>query len=48
MPCTNAIFSNDDVLRGTGNPMIERLSDLEIIAGITISKVGENVNAWVI
>ncbi|KAJ9556601.1 hypothetical protein OSB04_011215 [Centaurea solstitialis] len=48
VPCTNAIFFNGDRVRGTGNPVIERLSDLERIAEIIVSKLGENVNAWVI
>ncbi|XP_024996888.1 UPF0565 protein C2orf69 homolog [Cynara cardunculus var. scolymus] len=48
VPSMNAIFFNGDRVRGTGNPVIDRLSDLERIAEIIVSKLGENVNAWVI
>lgn len=48
VPSINAIFFNGDRVSGTGNPVIERLSDLERIAEIIVSKLGENVNAWVI
>nr|XP_043629117.1 UPF0565 protein C2orf69 homolog [Erigeron canadensis] len=48
VPLMNAIFFNGDRVRGTGNPVIERLSDLESIATIIVSKLGNNVNAWVI
>ncbi|XP_071685772.1 uncharacterized protein [Rutidosis leptorrhynchoides] len=48
VPSANAIFFNGDRVKGTGNPVIERLSDLETIAEIIVGKLGENVNAWVI
>ncbi|KAI3504285.1 hypothetical protein L1887_32842 [Cichorium endivia] len=48
VPSMNAIFFNGDRVRGTGNPVIERLSDIEKIGEIIFSKVGENVNVWVI
>lgn len=48
VPSMNAIFFNGDRVRGTGNPVIERLSDLEKIAEIIVSKLGENANALVI
>lgn len=48
VPSTNAIFFNGDRVRGTGNPVIERLSDIEKIGEIIVSKLGGNVNVWVI
>ncbi|KAI3829148.1 hypothetical protein L1987_03264 [Smallanthus sonchifolius] len=48
VPSMNAIFFNGDRVRGTGNPVIEKLSDLETIAEIIVSKLGENCNVWVI
>ncbi|GKE63851.1 UPF0565 protein, partial [Tanacetum coccineum] len=48
VPSMNAIFFNGDRVKGTGNPVIERQSDLERIAEVIVSKLGENVNAWVI
>ncbi|XP_021802265.1 uncharacterized protein LOC110746355 isoform X1 [Prunus avium] len=47
-PSANAIFFNGDRVAGTGNPVIERLSDLQNIAEILVSKIGESTNAWVI
>ncbi|KAK9068227.1 hypothetical protein SSX86_012338 [Deinandra increscens subsp. villosa] len=48
VPSLNAIFFNGDRVRGTGNPVIEKLSDLEMIAQVIVSKLGENCNVWVI
>ncbi|KAI3710426.1 hypothetical protein L2E82_40206 [Cichorium intybus] len=48
VPSMNAIFFNGDRVRGTGNTVIERLSDIEKIGEIIVSKLGENVNVWVI
>lgn len=48
MPVANAIFFNGDKIEGTGNPVIERLSDLQKIAEILVSKFGNSVNAWVV
>lgn len=48
MPSANAIFFNGDRVEGTGNPVIEKLSDLQNIADILVSKLGASVNAWVI
>lgn len=47
-PCANAIFFNGDRVEGTGDPVIERLSDPLKIAEILVSKLGSSVNAWVI
>lgn len=48
MPSANAIFFNGDRIEGTGNPVIERLSDLQNIAKILVSKFGGSINAWVV
>ncbi|CAI9101261.1 OLC1v1038543C1 [Oldenlandia corymbosa var. corymbosa] len=48
MPSANAIFFNGDHVEGTGDPVIERLSDLQNIAEILVSKFGSTVNAWVV
>ncbi|VFQ84300.1 unnamed protein product [Cuscuta campestris] len=48
VPAANAIFFNGDRVEGTGNPVIERLSDLQKVAEILVSKFGDSVNAWVI
>uniref|UniRef100_A0A2N9F742 Uncharacterized protein n=1 Tax=Fagus sylvatica TaxID=28930 RepID=A0A2N9F742_FAGSY len=48
VPSANAIFFNGDRIEGTGNPVIERLSDLQKIAEILVSKFGGAINAWVI
>ncbi|XP_038899615.1 uncharacterized protein LOC120086870 [Benincasa hispida] len=48
VPCANAIFFNGDRVEGTGNPVIERLSNLQNIAEILVSKFGESTNAWVV
>lgn len=48
MPSANAIFFNGDRVEGTGNPVIERLSDLQKISGILVKKFGGSINAWVI
>jgi hypothetical protein len=48
VPSANAIFFNGDRVEGTGNPVIERLSDLQKIAGILVKKFGGSINAWVI
>ncbi|KAL9429908.1 hypothetical protein AB3S75_025322 [Citrus x aurantiifolia] len=48
VPSANAIFFNGDRVEGTGNPVIEKLSDLQNIADILVSKLGASVNAWVI
>lgn len=47
-PSANAIFFNGDRVEGTGNRIIERLSDLQKLAEILVSKFGSSVNAWVI
>lgn len=47
VPSANAIFFNGDRIEGTGNSVIERLSDLKTIAGLLVSKFGTSVNAWV-
>lgn len=48
VPSANAIFFNGDRAEGTKNPVIERLSDLQKIAQILVSKLGGCVNAYVI
>lgn len=48
MPSANAIFFSGDRVEGTGNPVIERLSDSRNIAEILVSKLGASVNAWVV
>ncbi|XP_061997494.1 uncharacterized protein LOC133715133 isoform X2 [Rosa rugosa] len=48
VPSANAIFFGGDRVAGTGNLVIERLSDLQNIAEILVSKIGGSVNAWVI
>lgn len=48
MPSTNAIFFNGDRVEGTRNPVVERLSDLQNVAQVLVSKFGGSVNAWVI
>ncbi|KAL6994053.1 hypothetical protein U1Q18_012165 [Sarracenia purpurea var. burkii] len=48
IPSANAIFFNGDRVQGTGNPVIERLSDIQRIAEILVSKFGGSINAWVI
>lgn len=48
VPSANAIFFNGDRVEGTGNPVIERLSDLQNLASVVASKFGDSVNAWVI
>ncbi|XP_059633852.1 uncharacterized protein LOC132276445 [Cornus florida] len=48
VPSVNAIFFSGDRVEGTGNPVIERLSNLERIAEILVSKLGGSINAWVI
>ncbi|XP_010275427.1 PREDICTED: uncharacterized protein LOC104610489 isoform X2 [Nelumbo nucifera] len=48
IPSAHAIFFNGDRVEGTGNPVIERLSDLQNLTDILVSKLGASVNAWVI
>lgn len=48
MPSANAIFFGGDRVKGTGNPVIERLSDARNIAEVLVSKLGVSVNAWVV
>ncbi|KAF6146129.1 hypothetical protein GIB67_015567 [Kingdonia uniflora] len=48
VPSANAIFFNGDRVEGTGNPLIERLSDTRNIAEILVSKLGVTVNAYVV
>ncbi|KAI3439726.1 uncharacterized protein J3R85_004362 [Psidium guajava] len=47
-PSANAVFFNGDRVEGTGNPVVERLSDLQTVAGVLVSKFGGSVNAWVV
>ncbi|GAU16484.1 hypothetical protein TSUD_167160 [Trifolium subterraneum] len=48
MPIANAIFFCGDRVERTGNPVIEKLSDLQKLSEIVVSKFGSSVNAWVI
>uniref|UniRef100_A0A7C9DAW1 Uncharacterized protein n=1 Tax=Opuntia streptacantha TaxID=393608 RepID=A0A7C9DAW1_OPUST len=48
VPAANAIFFLGDRVEGTGNPVIERLSDMQNVAEILVSKFGASINAWVI
>ncbi|PIA28682.1 hypothetical protein AQUCO_06700005v1 [Aquilegia coerulea] len=51
VPSANAIFFTGDRVEGTGNPVIERLSNKQNIADILVSKyqnLGVSVNAWVV
>ncbi|KAH6779710.1 hypothetical protein C2S52_010947 [Perilla frutescens var. hirtella] len=48
VPSGNAIFFSGDRVEGTGNPVIERLSDPQKIAEILVSKFGGSVNAFVV
>ncbi|KAI4356654.1 hypothetical protein L6164_000659 [Bauhinia variegata] len=48
VPSANAICFLGDRVEGTGNPVIERLSDLQKISEILVSKFGSCINAWVI
>ncbi|RDX71028.1 hypothetical protein CR513_49664 [Mucuna pruriens] len=48
VPVANAIFFCGDRVEGTGNPVIERLSDLQKLSEIVASKFGSFTNAWVI
>lgn len=48
VPTANAILFIGDRVEGTGNPVIERLSNIQNIAEILVSKFGASVNAWVI
>lgn len=48
VPSTNVIFFSGDRVQGTGNPVIEKLSDLKTITDILVSKLGDSINAWVI
>lgn len=48
VPSQNAIFFSGDRVQGTGNPVIEKLSNLQTIAETLVSKLGDTTNAWVI
>ncbi|TKY68422.1 hypothetical protein E2542_SST04674 [Spatholobus suberectus] len=48
IPIANAIFFCGDRVEGTGNPVIERLSDLQKLSEIVVFKFGSFINAWVI
>ncbi|CAK9866722.1 unnamed protein product [Sphagnum jensenii] len=47
-PESNVVFFVGDRVEGTYNQEIERLSKLETIAAILVSKLGPSVNAWVV
>ncbi|KAL8091936.1 uncharacterized protein LOC141693354 isoform X3 [Apium graveolens] len=48
VPSQNAILFSGDRVQGTGNPVIEKLSNLQTIAETLVSKLGDCTNAWVI
>ncbi|KAI9126544.1 hypothetical protein K1719_002140 [Acacia pycnantha] len=45
VPSANAVFFCGDRVEGTGNPVIEKLSDLQKISEILVSKFGHSINA---
>lgn len=48
-PTSNAVLFMGDCVRGSGNPTVDRLSRLETMAHILVSKLGDPlVNAWVV
>lgn len=48
VPIANAIFFCGDRVEGTGNPVIEKLSDLQKLSEVVVSKFGSFINAWII
>lgn len=48
IPSINAIFFCGDKVQGTGNSVIERLSDSRNISESLVSKLGSSANVWVI
>ncbi|RLM61792.1 uncharacterized protein C2845_PM14G09120 [Panicum miliaceum] len=48
VPRANAILFTGDRVRGTGDPVIERLSDAAHIAGVLAGKLCGETNAWVV
>ncbi|XP_020083689.1 uncharacterized protein LOC109707042 [Ananas comosus] len=48
VPSVNAILFNGDRVEGTGDPVIEKLSDPRNVAEILVSKLGGAANAWVV
>ncbi|CAK8540581.1 unnamed protein product [Lathyrus sativus] len=48
VPIANAIFFCGDRVERTGNPLIEKLSDLQKLSEIVVLKFGSSINAWVI
>ncbi|CAM8987258.1 unnamed protein product [Rhodiola kirilowii] len=48
VPSANAIFFSGDRVKGTGNPVIEKLSNAQHISEILVSKFGSSINVWVI
>ncbi|WOL09659.1 hypothetical protein Cni_G18412 [Canna indica] len=48
MPSVNAVFFSGDKVQGTGNPVIERLSDARNIAELLVEKLGCSANVWVV
>ncbi|KAL6634856.1 hypothetical protein ACP70R_027527 [Stipagrostis hirtigluma subsp. patula] len=48
VPQANAILFTGDRVSGTGDPVIERLSDAAHLAGVLAGKVSGETNAWVV
>ncbi|XP_014505275.1 uncharacterized protein LOC106765238 [Vigna radiata var. radiata] len=48
VPIANAIFFLGDRVEGSGNPVIERISNLQNLSEIVVTKFGSSINAWVI
>lgn len=48
VPRVNAILFTGDRVRGTGDPVIERLSDAAHLAGVLAGKLPGEANAWVV
>ncbi|KAJ6791295.1 UPF0565 protein C2orf69-like protein [Iris pallida] len=48
VPSLNAVFFNGDRVEGTGDPVVERLSEPTSIARSLVAKFGAGANAWVV
>ncbi|XP_047321588.1 mitochondrial protein C2orf69 homolog isoform X2 [Impatiens glandulifera] len=47
-PSANVIFFNGDRVEGSGDPTIDRLSNIQTISELLVSKFGASINAYVI
>uniref|UniRef100_A0A0D9VJ18 Uncharacterized protein n=1 Tax=Leersia perrieri TaxID=77586 RepID=A0A0D9VJ18_9ORYZ len=48
VPCANAILFTGDRVRGSGDPVIERLSDAAYLVRLLAGKLSGEANAWVV